>query len=608
MVSGSVLFALWITGFQPVAGTEQQVAAATGRLEGGGWSVTATGAVSGDAGAPLFGALLQPPKSPIVAMAATPDGRGYWLASADGVVFHFGDARSYGSAAADYFKKPIVAMAATPDGRGYWLASADGVVFHFGDARSYGSAAADYFKKPIVAMAATPDGRGYWLASADGVVFHFGDARSYGSAAADHFKKPIVAMAATPDGRGYWLASADGVVFHFGDARSYRSSSLRSHQTVAGIIADFGGYRVVTQGGAWLNFTQPTSAPRVLVTGNHLSSGGSTLRLLGVDASGTEDACTSSINVSWVPLTATEASAIAAWHVNTVRVPLNEDCWLGINGLPRDFSPGVYRRAVVQWVDAINDAGMVAVLDLHWSAPASIVANREWPMADANHSLDFWHQVARTFADDPSVMFDLFNEPSLGSKHPTSRDWACLLDGCMASFDGTSYRVAGMQQLLDVVRSAGAVQPAIVAGLNWSGDPCGIYDSPTAAATCQSIVYKPNDPEGQIVISFHTYNWTLCNNQSCWDKSVLKAARTVPVVTTELGEEDCSATYIDDYMSWADSHRLSYLAWSWSPPVSGETCAQANMSLISGQGGDPNTVAPAGAAFAAHLAYLSREK
>ena len=523
-VSSVVLFALCLTVYLAHHAV-RDVAAATGRLQGGGWSVAPTGVVHGYGGAPVYGA---PPRSAK--------------------------------------------------------------------------------KSPIVAMAATPDGHGYWLVPADGDVLHFGDAGFYGSPSAHQLTKPIVAMAATPDGHGYWLVSADGEVLHFGDATFLGSASTISDQMVSSIVAAFGGYEVVAQDGTWLNFHRSTLAPRVLVQGRHVSMGRSTLRLLGVDASGTEDACTSSNDVSWIPLSRTEASSIAAWHVNAVRVPLNEDCWLGVNGLPRDFGRSAYRRAIVQWVDAINDAGMVAILDLHWSAPASIAADEQWPMADADHSLDFWYQVAGTFADDPSVMFDLFNEPSLGGQHPTSRDWACLLSGCITSFEGISYRAAGMQQLLDVVRSAGAVQPVIVDSLNWSGDPCGIYDSPTAASKCQAIVYMPNDPERQLAIGFHTYNWTLCNHLSCWDKSVLVAAQSVPVVTTELGEDNCSATYIDDYTSWADSHKLSYLAWSWNPPVNGETCSQANMSLISGPEGHPSTVAPAGAAFEAHLAYLSREE
>ena len=35
--------------------------------------------------------------------------------------------------------KPVVGMAATPDGKGYWLVASDGGVFTFGDAQFYGS-------------------------------------------------------------------------------------------------------------------------------------------------------------------------------------------------------------------------------------------------------------------------------------------------------------------------------------------------------------------------------------------------------------------------------------------------------------------------------------
>jgi hypothetical protein len=120
-------------------------------------------------------------------------------------VLPFGDARFYGSASRDLVDDHLVAMAATPDGRGYWLAASDGRVLPFGDARFYGSASRDLVDDHLVAMAATPDGRGYWLAASDGRVFHFGDAHFYGSASSAVSKNPIVAMAAAPDGRGYWL-------------------------------------------------------------------------------------------------------------------------------------------------------------------------------------------------------------------------------------------------------------------------------------------------------------------------------------------------------------------------------------------------------------------
>ena len=66
-----------------------------------------------------------------------------------------------------------------------------------------------------------------------------------------------------------------------------------------------------------------------------------------------------------------------------------------------------------------------------------------------------WHSVATTFRNDRSVIFDLFNEPYGGS-------WSCWRDGCLIkhSIAGkeVTYRAAGMQSLVDAVRSADAPQ------------------------------------------------------------------------------------------------------------------------------------------------------
>lgn len=51
--------------------------------------------------------------------------------------------------------KPIVGMAATPDGKGYWMVARDGDIFAFGDAHFYGSTGGVHLSKPIVGMAVT---------------------------------------------------------------------------------------------------------------------------------------------------------------------------------------------------------------------------------------------------------------------------------------------------------------------------------------------------------------------------------------------------------------------------------------------------------------------
>ena len=101
-------------------------------------------------------------------------------------------------------------MAATPDGRGYWLVASDGGIFSYGDAAFYGSTGGIALNKPIVGMAATPDGRGYWLVASDGGIFTYGDAPFYGSTGGTALNQPIVGMAAAPDGRatGWWPPTA----------------------------------------------------------------------------------------------------------------------------------------------------------------------------------------------------------------------------------------------------------------------------------------------------------------------------------------------------------------------------------------------------------------
>ena len=53
----------------------------------------------------------------------------------DGGIFSFGDAPFYGSTGAIVLNKPVVGMASTADGGGYWLVASDGGIFSFGDAQ-----------------------------------------------------------------------------------------------------------------------------------------------------------------------------------------------------------------------------------------------------------------------------------------------------------------------------------------------------------------------------------------------------------------------------------------------------------------------------------------
>jgi hypothetical protein len=72
-----------------------------------------------------------------------------------------------------HLNKPIVGIAVTPDGGGYWLVASDGGVFNYGDAPFYGSMGGQPLNKPIVGIAPTPNGNGYYEVASDGGIFSF---------------------------------------------------------------------------------------------------------------------------------------------------------------------------------------------------------------------------------------------------------------------------------------------------------------------------------------------------------------------------------------------------------------------------------------------------
>jgi subtilisin family serine protease len=187
-------------------------------------------------------------------------GNGYWLASSDGRVRPFGNARFYGDLGGRWLSAPIVASARTPNGRGYWLAGADGSVYTFGNAKFYGSMGGRRLNSPIVGMAATPTGRGYILLGADGGIFTFGNAHFYGSTGGMRLNARVLDLAMTADGRGYWFVAADGGVFSFGNAPFHGSTgSMRLAAPVMSMTAAASGrgYWMVAYDGGIFAFNVP---------------------------------------------------------------------------------------------------------------------------------------------------------------------------------------------------------------------------------------------------------------------------------------------------------------------------------------------------------------
>ena len=121
-------------------------------------------------------------------------------------MFSFGDAQFHGSTGSLRLNKPVVGMAVTPDGGGYWLVASDGGIFAYGDAGFYGSTGSLRLNKPVIGMVPTHDGKGYWLVASDGGIFAYRRRRLLRLAGFDAAGQPHCGRG--PLARRRWLLDA----------------------------------------------------------------------------------------------------------------------------------------------------------------------------------------------------------------------------------------------------------------------------------------------------------------------------------------------------------------------------------------------------------------
>jgi endoglucanase len=318
------------------------------------------------------------------------------------------------------------------------------------------------------------------------------------------------------------------------------------------------------------------------VKGNKIVNGkGQQVIFHGVDRSGTEYQCVQGGGIFSGPNDANSVQAIKKWNINVVRVPLNEDCWLGLNGA--NPSGNDYQQAITNYVNLINQNNMYVILDLHWNAAGTTKATGQQFMADKDHSLAFWTSVAQTFRGNDNVIFDLYNEP-----HDIS--WSCWKSGTNCHM---LFAVAGMQDMVDAVRTTGATNILMISGLNYANDLSGF------------LANKPTDPLNNIVASWHMYGKNTCDTQSCWDTTVAPVMAQLPVVAAEFGESFdstvCGTDLSNTFMNWMDQHNAGYLAWTWD--TWGSDCS--NLSLITNYDGTPKD--PNGTNYKSHLSKFKKQ-
>jgi len=336
-----------------------------------------------------------------------------------------------------------------------------------------------------------------------------------------------------------------------------------------------------------------TAPPQLHVSGNHLvNAAGSQVILHGMNRSGAEYACVQGWGFFDGPVDEAAILAMKSWtHVTAVRVPVNEACWNAESYVNPTFAGANYINAVKSYVNLLNANGLVVILDLHWtdglytgnsSGCSRAQATCQKPMPDAAQAIPFWTGVANAFKGNNAVIFDLFNEPYASrATGDTTSGWQCWLNGGTCA--GIGYPVAGMQSMVNAVRSTGATNVLMLGGEEYSND------------LSQWLTYEPTDPAGNLVASWHSYSFNTCNTQACWTSQVAPVMAKVPVIVGEMGESDCGGSYMDSLTSWLGTQSTGYLAWTW------DAWGSCPNVLITDYAGDPT---PFGAAYKAILQSL----
>lgn len=310
--------------------------------------------------------------------------------------------------------------------------------------------------------------------------------------------------------------------------------------------------------------TPPASHPTGLrAVGNAIEDNeGNRIVLRGVNRSGSEYGCVQGATSGSFfdgPATEETVRAMTAWNINAVRIPLNESCWLGINGAPANYSGEPYQNAIRNYVKLLHRYAIVPILDLHWSAAGDDLAKALVPLPNTDHSLDFWRDVATVFANDTGVILEPFNEPYPDNNRDSEAGWTCWRDGCELTNvrDGSGaprpdYRAAGMQEIVDAIRESGSEHLLLLGGLQYSN------------ALSRWLEYMPEDPLQNLGAAWHVYNFNSCSFLGCWQAAPAEVSASVPLVATEIGQNDCHSSFIEPLTDFLDELGVGYLAWTWN--------------------------------------------
>jgi endoglucanase len=220
------------------------------------------------------------------------------------------------------------------------------------------------------------------------------------------------------------------------------------------------------------------------------------------------------------------------WRVNVVRLPVQPEEW------ERQGAENFIKERLDPAVRQCRMGGVYCIIDWHEIAG--------WKdAATTSKLLSFWSIVAPRYANDPFIMYEIFNEPTQPSE-PNRENWL-------------AYR-AEAQKWIDAIRQKAPATVLLVGSPHWSQMPAFAAQDPLSGS---NLVYV-----------LHLYHgWS----KETWDGLFGNAASKIPIFVSEWGWSShmknrlepfygTQSSYAEPLRAYLDARpAISWTAWSYDP-------------------------------------------
>lgn len=203
----------------------------------------------------------------------------------------------------------------------------------------------------------------------------------------------------------------------------------------------------------------------------------------------------------------TTKEAMNNWNCNLIRLCVSTGGWFGEkmgNYQPSDGG-AAYRKYIDDVIKEVSKAGKWVILDLHEFG----IFNQKM--------LNFWLEAAEKYANNPTVLFGILNEPK-------DVNWNVWRNG-----NGGSQ--IGHQAIIEKIRDLGARNIIVAGGISYANDLRGVVDQ--YALIDQGSGNDKTKAGNGIMYDLHMYAWH--GGVKEWDSKAGEARKKYPILMGEFG-------------------------------------------------------------------------